>query len=71
MNSRKEKILLKHVNPFSLFLGKILCPLLCKYWFRRFKDGDFDVIDYPHSETSQKLETNSLEALLDENPSQT
>jgi len=39
----KEKTPLKHANQFALFLVKALCPNTSKYWFRRFKAGDFDV----------------------------
>ena len=43
----------------------------CKGWFRRFKDGDFSVEDKPRSGQSKKFEDKELEALLEEDQSQT
>ena len=40
-------------------------------FFRRFKDGDFSVEDKPRSGQSKKLEDKKLEALLEEDQSQT
>ncbi|EGI65459.1 Mariner Mos1 transposase [Acromyrmex echinatior] len=40
-------------------------------WFRCFKDGDFSVEDKPHSGQSKKFEDKELEALLEEDQSQT
>lgn len=71
MNASKEKMLLKHVNPFALFLGKILCKNLsalyntCKYWFRPFKDDDFDASDCPRSGTPRKLEADNFGSVVE------
>ena len=43
----------------------------CREWFRRFKDGDFSVEDKPRSGQSKKFEDKELEALLEEDQSQT
>ena len=40
-------------------------------WFRRFKDGDFSVEDKLRSGQSKKFEDKELEALLEEDQSQT
>lgn len=43
----------------------------CAYWFRRFKNGDFDVNDKERSGQPKKFEDAELQALLDENSAQT
>jgi len=43
----------------------------CREWFRRFKDGDFSIEDKPRSEQPKKFEDKELEALLEEDQSQT
>jgi len=43
----------------------------CRKWFRRFKDGDFNVEDKPRSGQPKKFENKELEALLEEDQSQT
>jgi len=43
----------------------------CREWFRRFKDGDFSVEEKPRSGQSKKFEDKELEALLEEDQSQT
>jgi len=43
----------------------------CREWFRRFKDGDFSVEDKPRSGQPKKFENKELEALLEEDQSQT
>ena len=43
----------------------------CREWFRRFKDGDFSVEDKPCSGQPKKFEDKELEALLEEDQSQT
>ena len=40
-------------------------------WFRRLKDGDFDVDDRPREGRPKTFEDAEFEALLDEDPSQT
>ncbi|EGI58084.1 Mariner Mos1 transposase [Acromyrmex echinatior] len=44
---------------------------LCREWFRCFKDGDFIVEDKPRSGQPKKFEDKELEALLEEDQSQT
>ncbi|UYV68292.1 SETMAR [Cordylochernes scorpioides] len=43
----------------------------CEYWFRRFKSGDFDTRDKERGGRPIKFEDAELEALLDEDSSQT
>ncbi|EGI67223.1 Mariner Mos1 transposase [Acromyrmex echinatior] len=43
----------------------------CGEWFRRFKDGYFSVEDKPRSGQPKKFEDKELEALLEEDQSQT
>ena len=43
----------------------------CERWFRRFKSGDFDVADKEHGKPSKRYEDVKLQALLDEDDSQT
>ena len=43
----------------------------CREWFRHFKDGDFSVEDKPRSGQPKKFEDKELEALLEEDQSQT
>jgi len=43
----------------------------CREWFRRFKDGDFNVEDKPRSGQPKKFEDKELEALLEKDQSQT
>jgi len=43
----------------------------CREWFRHFKDRDFSVEDKPRSGQSKKFEDKELEALLEEDQSQT
>jgi len=43
----------------------------CREWFRRFKVGDFNVEDKPRSGQPKKFEDKELEALLEEDQSQT
>ena len=44
---------------------------MCQRWFKRFKDGDFDTEDKERSGPAKKFEDAELEALLDEDASQT
>ena len=48
-----------------------LSETTCRDWFRRFRDGDFDVDDRPREGRPKTFEDAELEALLDENPCQT
>ena len=43
----------------------------CREWFRRFKNGNFIVEDKPRCGQPKNFEDKELEALLDENPTQT
>jgi len=57
-------------------LSKFMVTLLqlkksCREWFRRFKNGDFSIEDNPRSGQPKKFEDKELEALLEENQSQT
>jgi len=54
-------------------LSKFITPTdkLCKEWFRRFKDGDFNVEDKSRSGQPKKFEDKELETLLEEDQSQT
>ncbi|XP_018404587.1 PREDICTED: tyrosine-protein kinase receptor torso-like [Cyphomyrmex costatus] len=45
--------------------------LTCEYWFRRYKKGNFDTEDKERPGQSKKFEDKEVEALLDEDPSQT
>ena len=42
----------------------------CKTWFRQFKSGDFDLTDNEHPGAATKFEVEEMQALLDENPTQ-
>jgi histone-lysine N-methyltransferase SETMAR len=48
-----------------------LCKSTCQVWFQRFKDGDFDLNDKEHGRPSKKFEDIELQALLDEDDTQT
>ena len=48
-----------------------LSKTTCRDWFRRFKDGDFDIDDRKREERQKTFEDTDLEALLDEDPCQT
>ena len=48
-----------------------LTKTTCRSWFRRFKDGDFDVDDLPREGRSKTFEDAELESLLDKDPCQT
>jgi len=43
----------------------------CREWFRRFKDEDFSVEDKPRFGQPKKFKDKKLEALLEEDQSQT
>ena len=43
----------------------------CRKWFRRFKNGDFNVEDKPRFGQPKKFEDKELETLLEKNQSQT
>ena len=48
-----------------------LSKTTCRDWFRRFKDGDFDIDDRKREGRPKTFEDTDLEALLDEDPCQT
>ena len=43
----------------------------CKYWFRHYKKGDFNTEDKERPGQSKKFGDEELEALLDQDPTQT
>lgn len=43
---------------------------ICKFWFSRFRAGDFDLNDKPRSGRPQKADDTELQALLDQNTAQ-
>ena len=43
----------------------------CRDWFRRFKSGDFDLTNKDHVKPPKKFENAELQALLDEDLTQT
>uniref|UniRef100_A0A1I7XPH6 HTH_48 domain-containing protein n=1 Tax=Heterorhabditis bacteriophora TaxID=37862 RepID=A0A1I7XPH6_HETBA len=55
----------------SVLSEGVLSHRTCRYWFRSFKAGDFDVSDRQCFRTPETSKTGALEALLDENPSET
>jgi len=48
-----------------------LSETICRDWFRRFKDNDFDVNDKEHPGQPKKFQDGELEALLEEDSCQT
>ena len=42
----------------------------CETWFRQLKSGDFDLTDNEHPAAAKKFEDEELQALLDEDPTQ-
>ena len=44
---------------------------MCKKWFQRFRNGDFDLSVRERPGQTKKFEDNELEQLLEENPTQT
>lgn len=62
MNLSKEKMLLKLVNPFALFLGKLLCPTIrANIGFLRLKYDYFDMRNRSRPGILRKLETSFVE----------
>uniref|UniRef100_A0A1I7WPK6 HTH_48 domain-containing protein n=1 Tax=Heterorhabditis bacteriophora TaxID=37862 RepID=A0A1I7WPK6_HETBA len=56
---------------FSILGEGVLSHSTCRYRFRRFKAGEFDVSDRQRSGTPRTAKTDALKSLLDDNPSQT
>ena len=54
----------------SYTFGAALSETTCRDWFRRFKDGDFDVDDRPREGRPKTFEDAELEGLLDDDPCQ-
>jgi len=50
---------------------QVLAEQTCRKWFARFKSGDFDLEDKERPGQPKKFEDKELEALLEENSSQT
>ncbi|KAG5321914.1 MOS1T transposase, partial [Pseudoatta argentina] len=48
-----------------------LSDTICRDWFRRFKNNDFELEDKERSGAPKKFQDKELEQLLDEDPSQT
>ena len=42
----------------------------CETWFLQFKSGDFDLTDNEHPGAAKKFEDEELQAILDEDPTQ-
>ena len=55
----------------STFGKDIVSYDVCKYWYKRFKSGDFDLSDREHPGQRLKFEDAELQALLNENSAQT
>ena len=47
-----------------------LSETTCRDWFRRFKDGHFDLSDKKRENRPRKVEDHDLQALLDKNDTQ-
>ena len=55
----------------KVYRDAALSEKTCRDWFRRFKDGDFDVEHRLREGRPKTFEDAELEALLDEDPCQT
>ena len=51
--------------------GNALPETICRDWFRRFKNNDFELEDKERSGALKKFEDKKLEELLDQDPCQT
>ena len=60
-----------HGELWKFYGDAALSETTCRDWFRRFKDGDFDFDDRSREGRPKSFEDVELEALLDEDPSQT
>ena len=49
----------------------VLSETTCRDWLRRFKDGHFNLSDKKREYRSRKVEDHELQALLDEDDTQT
>ena len=48
----------------------MLSETICRDWFRRFKDGHFNLSDKKRENRPRKVEDHELQALLDEDDTQ-
>ena len=67
----KKTVAEVHRELQKVYIDVALRKTTCRDWFRRFKDGDFDVDDRPRGGRPKTFEDFELEALLDEDPCQT
>ena len=55
----------------KLYGKHALSEATCRDWFRRFKSGDYDLSNKHHGKPPKKFEDAELQALLDEDSTQT
>lgn len=55
----------------AVYKNEAPCESTCRYWFARFKNGNFDLNDEPREGRPKTMDNAQLEALLEENPAQT
>ena len=61
----------RHRMLVEVYSDNALTDESCREWFRRFMNGDFSVEGKPRCGQPKKYEDKELEALLDEDPTQT
>lgn len=66
----KMKAVASHRLLVEAYGDQAVSESTCREWYRRFKDGDFDVNDKERLGQPKKFEDTELLALLDEDPSQ-
>ena len=64
----KKTVAEAHLELQKVYRDAALSETTCRNWFRRFKDGDFDVDDRPRKGRPKTLEVAELESFLDEDP---
>ena len=67
----KKKAVESHRILVEVYGDHALAERTCQKWFARFKSGNFDLEDEERPGQPKKFEDEELEALLDEDPSQT